>query len=55
MSGASGNVPSAIHMSPEAASGGPIAKLLDGDIVCLNAIEGTLNVLCDNFSDREAI
>ena len=55
MSGASGKVPSAIHMSPEAATGGPIAKLLDGDIVCLNAIEGTLTVLCDNFGDREAI
>ena len=42
-------------MSPEAATGGPIAKLLDVDIIRLNAIEGTLNVLCDNFGNREAI
>ena len=55
MSGASGKVPSAIHISPEAAVGGPIAKLQDGDMICLNAVKGTLNVLCDGFDSREAI
>ncbi len=55
MSGASGKVPSAIHISPEAAAGGPIAKLQDGDMICLNAVKGTLNVLCDGFDSREAI
>ena len=37
MSGASGKVPAAIHVSPEAAAGGPLAKLRDGDIVRLDA------------------
>jgi phosphogluconate dehydratase len=40
MSGASGKVPSAIHITPEAACGGPLAKLRDGDIVRLNANTG---------------
>ena len=47
MSGASGKVPAAIHVSPEAARGGAIAKLLDGDIVRLCANTGTLSVLVD--------
>jgi phosphogluconate dehydratase len=42
MSGASGKVPAAIHVTPEAACGGPIAKLRDGDIVCVDAVTGTL-------------
>ena len=37
MSGASGKVPAAIHVSPEAAAGGPLAKLRDGDVVRLDA------------------
>ena len=37
MSGASGKVPAAIHVSPEAAAGGPLAKLRDGDLVRLDA------------------
>ena len=37
MSGASGKVPAAIHVSPEAAAGGPLARLRDGDIVRLDA------------------
>jgi phosphogluconate dehydratase len=47
MSGASGKVPAAIHLSPEAARGGAIAKLQDGDIVRLCANSGTLSVLVD--------
>ena len=42
MSGASGKVPAAIHVTPEAESGGPIAKLRDGDIVRLDAVAGSL-------------
>ncbi|MDG1282269.1 MAG: phosphogluconate dehydratase [Pseudorhodobacter sp.] len=45
MSGASGKVPAAIHVSPEAACGGTIGKLQDGDIVRLDATHGTLEVL----------
>ncbi|HNW17670.1 MAG TPA: phosphogluconate dehydratase [Sphingorhabdus lacus] len=45
MSGASGKVPAAIHLSPEAARGGAIAKLQDGDVVRLCANDGALNVL----------
>ena len=55
MSGASGKVLSAIHISPEAAAGGPIAKLQDGDMICLNAAKGSLDVLSDEFDTREAI
>ncbi len=47
MSGASGKVPAAIHLSPEAARGGAIAKLQDGDIVRLCANTGTLSALVD--------
>ena len=45
MSGASGKVPAAIHVSPEAASGGPLAKVRDGDVIRLDALTGDLNVL----------
>jgi phosphogluconate dehydratase len=45
MSGASGKVPAAIHVTPEAADGGPLAKLRDGDIVRLDAKQGTLEAL----------
>jgi phosphogluconate dehydratase len=47
MSGASGKVPSAIHLSPEAADGGPIARLMDGDVIRLDAVAGTLEALVD--------
>ncbi len=47
MSGASGKVPAAIHLSPEAIGGGPIGKLRDGDIVRLCAEEGILQALVD--------
>ena len=54
MSGASGKVPAAIHISPEAALGGPLAKLVDGDMVRLDATNGTLTVLADDFDARPA-
>ncbi|NDI06083.1 MAG: phosphogluconate dehydratase [Rhodobacteraceae bacterium] len=52
MSGASGKVPAAIHISPEAALGGPLARLVDGDVVRLDATNGTLTVLADDFDAR---
>ncbi|MES2434562.1 MAG: phosphogluconate dehydratase [Pseudomonadota bacterium] len=55
MSGASGRVPAAIHVSPEAAKGGPLARLRDGDIVRLDAVAGTLSVLAADFEAREAV
>ena len=45
MSGASGNVPAAIHVSPEAAMGGPLARVRDGDVIRLDAVAGTLQAL----------
>jgi phosphogluconate dehydratase len=48
MSGASGKVPAAIHVSPEAAAGGPLARLRDGDIVRLDADAGSLLALVDS-------
>ena len=45
MSGASGKVPAAIHLSPEALSGGPISKVRDGDLLRLNASTGELTAL----------
>ena len=48
MSGASGKVPAAIHVSPEALGGGPIAKLRDGDVVRLSAESGELVALVDS-------
>ena len=47
MSGASGKVPAAIHLTPEALLGGNIAKIQNGDMLRLNAITGELNVLLD--------
>ncbi len=55
MSGASGKVPAAIHISPEAASGGPLARLRDGDIVRLDAVAGTLQVLAADFDSRSPV
>jgi phosphogluconate dehydratase len=48
MSGASGKVPSAIHMCPECADGGPLAKVRNGDVIRLNTETGEVNVLVDN-------
>ncbi len=47
MSGASGKVPSAIHMCPECAEGGPLAKVRTGDRIYLNTQTGEVNVLMD--------
>jgi phosphogluconate dehydratase len=54
MSGASGKVPAAIHLTPEAVDGGPIAKIRDGDMIRLDANAGTLDVLAD-LSGRQAV
>ncbi|OGB37640.1 MAG: phosphogluconate dehydratase, partial [Burkholderiales bacterium RIFOXYC2_FULL_59_8] len=45
MSGASGKVPAAIHVSPEAAAGGPLARVRDGDVIRLDANTGLLQAL----------
>jgi phosphogluconate dehydratase len=55
MSGASGKVPAAIHVAPEAAAGGPLARLRDGDIVRLDAVAGTLTVLAPDFAARTPV
>ena len=52
MSGASGKVPSAIHLSPEAAAGGPLARVCDGDVIRLNATDGRLDNLAPDFETR---
>lgn len=55
MSGASGKIPAAIHLTPEASAGGPLAKVRDGDIIRLNATVGMVNVLVDEdeWAERE--
>ena len=57
MSGASGKVPAAIHVSPEAAAGGPLARVRDGDIIRLDANAGLLQVLVSEaeWSAREVL
>ena len=55
MSGASGKVPAAIHVSPEAACGGPLARLRDGDLVRLDATSGTLTCLAAGFETRTPV
>ncbi len=47
MSGASGKVPAAIHVTPEAVDGGPISKIRDGDLLRLDADAGTLSFIGD--------
>ncbi|MEO5587902.1 MAG: phosphogluconate dehydratase [Novosphingobium sp.] len=47
MSGASGKVPAAIHVTPEALGGGPLALVQDGDVIRFSAHDGTLEVLAD--------
>jgi len=56
MSGASGKIPAAIHLSPEASAGGAISKIRNGDIIRLNGTVGQLNVLVDEdtWAEREA-
>ncbi|QYK40258.1 MAG: phosphogluconate dehydratase [Paracoccaceae bacterium] len=55
MSGASGKVPAAIHVAPEAAVGGPLARLRDGDMVRLDAVAGRLSCLAPDFDDRAPV
>ncbi|MBD9373825.1 phosphogluconate dehydratase [Rhizobium sp. ARZ01] len=57
MSGASGKVPAAIHVTPEAADGGPIARIREGDTIRLDAVQGTLEVLtgAEEFSARAPV
>jgi phosphogluconate dehydratase len=47
MSGASGKVPAAIHLVPEAVDGGLLAKIQDGDLIRINAVTGDLQFLGD--------
>ncbi len=55
MSGASGKVPAAIHVCPEALDGGPIAKLRDGDILRVDATAGVLDILSPDVITRKAV
>ena len=52
LSGASGKVPAAIHVTPEAAAGGAIGKIRDGDIIRVDAVDGRLEVLVDPANGR---
>ena len=54
MSGASGKVPAAIHLTPEAATGGPLARVRNGDTITVDAVAGTLtlHVPDDEFAAR---
>lgn len=54
MSGASGKVPAAIHVSPEANMGGAISQLQDGDVICLDVNQGILMAEVESLSDRPA-
>lgn len=54
MSGASGKVPAAIHCTPEALSGGPLARLHDGDVVKVCAVTGELSTTAD-LSARDPV
>ena len=56
MSGASGKVPAALHLTPEALDGGMIAKVQDGDLIRVNAVTGELTLLVDEtvLNAREA-
>jgi len=56
MSGASGKVPAAIHVYPEALDGGALARVRDGDVICLDAEQGSLSIRVDEqeFSARES-
>ncbi len=52
MSGASGKVPACIHVSPEAAAGGPLARLRDGDVVRVDAVTGQLEAIGVDLAAR---
>ena len=53
MSGASGKVPAAIHVSPEAASGGPLAKVEDGDLILLDGRNGRIEAVNVDLAARQ--
>ena len=53
MSGASGSVPAAIQMTPEASENGFISRVKDGDIICLDCSNATLSNLAEDFASRE--
>jgi phosphogluconate dehydratase len=55
MSGASGKVPSAIHVCPEAADGGPLARVRDGDVIRVDAVKGEILCLAPDFDSRTAV
>ncbi|MEL6170224.1 MAG: phosphogluconate dehydratase [Pseudomonadota bacterium] len=55
MSGASGKVPAAIHLAPEAAAGGPLARVVDGDVIRVDAVAGTITVLAGDFDTRTPV
>jgi phosphogluconate dehydratase len=55
MSGASGKVPSAIHVCPEAADGGPLARVRDGDVIRVDAVAGTIACLAPDFDSRSPV
>ena len=52
MSGASGKVPAAIHVSPEALPDGPLARVRDGDIIRVDAVSGTLDAVGVDLPSR---
>jgi phosphogluconate dehydratase len=54
MSGASGKVLAAIHVTPEAAVGGPLSRVRDGDLVTVDADSGVLQLHVDDLADRDA-
>jgi phosphogluconate dehydratase len=53
MSGASGKVPAAIHCTPEAADGGPLARVRDGDLIRIDTRLGSFDVLGVDLDERE--
>jgi phosphogluconate dehydratase len=55
MSGASGKVPAAIHISPEASVGGPLARIHDGDLIRMDATMGTIDCLAEDFDTRKPV
>ena len=55
MSGASGKVPGAIHVSPEALGGGPLSRVRDGDVIRLSAEEGRLEALGVDLDQRPPV
>ncbi len=57
MSGASGKVPSAIHVGPEAAKGGPLARVRDGDVILVDCEDGRLDIHVDRseFDARDPV